>query len=142
MPQFLFVVAMPTPGLSSEDPNAASRWFDFAKSAKSIALPKGAMKLPCENVWLFPVETSEPQLRALANTADEHQLSHSTFLVSGKSFRVPAITCHNFAPALPVGRHSPLRDHQLPVSVLLLHAHFNLLRLTRRSTRTPLRYAG
>ncbi|MBK7023556.1 MAG: hypothetical protein IPH41_08615 [Sulfuritalea sp.] len=83
MPQLLFVVAMPTPGLSSEDPNAASRWFDFAKSAKSIALPKGAMKLPCENVWLFPVETSEPQLRALANTADEYQLSHSTFLVSG-----------------------------------------------------------
>ena len=83
MSQFLFVVAMPTPGLSSEDPNAASRWFDFAKSAQSIALPKGAMKLPCENVWLFPVETSEPQLRALANTADEHELSHSTFLVSG-----------------------------------------------------------
>ena len=30
----------------------------------------------------------------------------------------------------------PLRDHQLSVSVLLFHAHFNLLRLTRRSSRT------
>lgn len=83
MPQFLFVVDIPSPGLSSEEPDAVSRWFDFAKSAESIALPKGAMKLPCRNVWLFPVETSEPQLRALANAADEYELSHSTFLVSG-----------------------------------------------------------
>lgn len=83
MPQFLFVVDMPVPGIDSRDPNAASRWFGFAKSAKSITLPKGAKKLPCENVWLFPVETSDPQLRALANTADEHQLNHSTFLISG-----------------------------------------------------------
>ena len=83
MSQFLFVVDMPKPGLSSEDPNAASRWFDFAKSAKSISLPKGAMKLPCENVWLFPAENSEQPRRALANSADEHRLIHSTFLVSG-----------------------------------------------------------
>lgn len=83
MPQFLFVVDMPVPGIDSRDLDASSRWFDFAKSSNSIALPKGAIKLPCENVWLFPVETSDPPLRALANTADEHQLSHSTFLVSG-----------------------------------------------------------
>ena len=83
MPWFLFVVDIPSPGLSSEEPDAASRWFDFAASVESIALPKRAMKLPCRNVWLFPVETSEPQLRVLANTADEHQLSHSIFLVSG-----------------------------------------------------------
>ena len=80
MPQFLFVVAMPTPGLSSEDPNAATRRFDFAKS---ISLPKGAMKLPCENVWLFPTEGSEQLRRALANSADEHQLFHFTFLITG-----------------------------------------------------------
>ena len=84
MPQFLFVVDIPSPGLSSEEPDAASRWFDFAKSAASIALPKGAMKLPCRNLWLFPVEASDPPLRALANTADAHQLSHSTFLISGE----------------------------------------------------------
>ena len=84
MPQFLFVVDMPRPGLSSEDPNAASRWFEFEKQAKSISLPKGTKKLPCQNVWLFPAEDSEQPRRALANSADENQLSHSTFLISGE----------------------------------------------------------
>lgn len=84
MPQFLFVVDMPSPGISSEDPSAPARWFDFAKSAESVALPKGASKLPCNNAWLFPAEGSEHPRRALANSADEHQLNHSTFLISGE----------------------------------------------------------
>ncbi len=83
MPQFLFVVDMPNPGISSEDPSAATRWFDFAKSAESIALPKGAKRLPCKNAWLFPAEGSEQPRRTLANSADEHRINHSTFLVSG-----------------------------------------------------------
>ena len=83
MSQFLFVVDMPTPGISSEDPSASTRWFDFARFADAIALPKGAKKLPCKNAWLFPAEGSAQPLRALANSADEHQIGHSTFLVSG-----------------------------------------------------------
>lgn len=84
MPYFLFVVDMPQPGISSEDAGAPTRWFRFVPAADAIELPPEAKKLPCKNAWLFPVETSEPQLRALANTADEHQLSHSTFLISGE----------------------------------------------------------
>ena len=76
MSQFLFVVDMPTPGISSEDPSAATRWFGFAKAAESIALPKVAKKLPCKNAWLFPAEESEQPRRVLANSADEHQLNH------------------------------------------------------------------
>ncbi len=84
MPQFLFVVDMPKPGISSEDPNAASRWFEFEKQAQSISLPKGSSKLPCQNAWLFPSEGSAQPLREMANSADGNQLNHSTFLVSGE----------------------------------------------------------
>ena len=83
MPQILFVVDIPTPGLSTEDIDAPTRWFSFADNAKSIPLPIGSQKLSCKNVWLFPGENSEQARRALANCADEYQLAHSTFLVSG-----------------------------------------------------------
>lgn len=84
MAQFLFVVDIPSPGLSSEDPSAASRWFSFESKANAISLPRGGAKLPCRNLWLLPVEGSEPPLRELANTAEEFQLSHATYLVSGE----------------------------------------------------------
>jgi hypothetical protein len=83
LPQFLFVVDIPEPGLSTSNIDGPIKWFDFAKKIESISLPKGAMKLPCKNVWLFPAEGSEQVRRALANSADDHQLCHSTFLVSG-----------------------------------------------------------
>lgn len=83
MPHFLFVVDMPAPGISSEDPGAGTKWFSFEAKANAIALPTGARKLPCKNVWLFPAENSEQALRALANSADEQKLGHSTFLFSG-----------------------------------------------------------
>lgn len=83
MPQFLFVVDMPSPGLSSEEIDGPTRWFNFVKKVDAIPLPKGAKKLPCKNVWLFLAEDSEQVRRAMANSADEHQLNHSTFLVSG-----------------------------------------------------------
>ena len=83
MPQFLFVVDIPSPGLSSEDTDAPARWFRFAPIADAIPLPKGAKKLPCKNVWLFPSEGSAQPLRELANSADAQKLSHSTFLISG-----------------------------------------------------------
>lgn len=44
MPQFLFVVDIHPPGLSSEEPDAASGWFELEKQAESIALPKGGSK--------------------------------------------------------------------------------------------------
>jgi hypothetical protein len=75
MPQFLFVVDMPRPGLNSRDPSAASRGVDFCNSAESIELPKGAMKMLCDNVWLFPVETSDQPLRALAKAARPMSIS-------------------------------------------------------------------
>ena len=84
MPHFLFVVDMPAPGLSSQDAGGPSRWFDFEASADAIALPKGAKKLPCRNVWLFPAEGSELARRALANCADARKLVHSTFMISGE----------------------------------------------------------
>jgi len=84
MQHFLFVVDMPEPGISSQDPNAASRWFDFAKVADAIQLPHGSQKLPCKNSWLFPAEGSAQPLRELANSADAQKLGHSTFLISGE----------------------------------------------------------
>ena len=90
MQQFLFVVDIPSPGLSSEEPDAASRWFAFEKRAKSISLPAGGSKLPCRNVWLLPVEGSDPPLLELSNAAQESQLSHSTYLVSGEVTQMTA----------------------------------------------------
>ena len=61
MQQFLFVVDMPNPGISSQDPSESTRWFDFAKVADSIVLPQGSQKLPCKNAWLLPsVESEQP----------------------------------------------------------------------------------
>lgn len=84
MPQFLFVVDIPPPGLSTEDPDAASRWFAFETRAKSVSLPAGGSKLPCRNAWLLPVEGSDPPLLELSNAAQDFLLSHSTYLISGE----------------------------------------------------------
>ena len=77
MQQFLFVVDMPNN--SSE-----TRWFDFAKVANAIQMPHGSQKMPCKNAWIFPSLWNEKLQRELANSADEHQLNHSTFLISGE----------------------------------------------------------
>ena len=84
MPYFLFVVDMPQPGISSEDAGAPTRWFHFVPIADAIELPPGAKKMPCKNVWLFPVEGSAPQRRALEDAANAQKLGYSTFLVSGE----------------------------------------------------------
>ena len=83
MNHFLFVVDVPAPGLSSQDPEAALRWHGFEAKCNDVSLSRGGSKLPCKNVWLFPVEGSEPSLRQFANIAEEFRLSHATFLVSG-----------------------------------------------------------
>ena len=74
---------MPPPGLSSEDIDAPTRWFRFQAAASAIKFPKGAKLLPCMNVWLFPAESAEQALRHLANSADEHKLSHASYLIEG-----------------------------------------------------------
>lgn len=77
MQQFLFVVDMP-------NNSTETKWIDFAKFADAIQMPHGSQKMPCENVWLFPSAGNEQLQRDLANSADEHQLNHSTFLISGE----------------------------------------------------------
>lgn len=84
MPQFLFVVEMPEPGLSSEDPNAASRWFAFAKESNAIALPRGYPPKPAKNSWLLLAEGSDTILSQLVACAQKYQFPHSTFLISGE----------------------------------------------------------
>lgn len=84
MPQFLFVIDAPAPGISTEEFDAPTRWSAFEERAKTIKLPSGAKKLQSRNVWLFPAENSDAVRRALANYADEQKLSHSTYLVIGE----------------------------------------------------------
>jgi hypothetical protein len=42
--QFSFVVDIPPPGISSEDPAAAARWFGFEASADAIELSSQVSK--------------------------------------------------------------------------------------------------
>jgi len=91
MQKFLFVVDMPAPGMSSEDPGAASRWFAFAPKADALPLPRGGSKMPCRNLWLLPVELGGECLHKLQSLAQENQLGHSTFLISGEVTNMNAV---------------------------------------------------
>lgn len=84
MTQFLFVIDIPAPGISSEDPSAASRWFAFEKKASAIALPKGSPKKSARNVWILKPEGADTILAELISAAKECQFSFSTFLLSGE----------------------------------------------------------
>jgi len=83
MPQFLFVVEMPEPGISSEDPSAASRWFTFATESNAISLPRGWPKKPSKNSWLLLSEGSDTILAQLVACAQKYQFHYSTFMISG-----------------------------------------------------------
>jgi hypothetical protein len=89
MSQFLFVVDIPPPGISSEDPAAAARWFGFEATADAIQLPSQGSKKLSRNSWLFPVPGSDTILAQLMATAQKFRLSHSTFLVSGEVTPLP-----------------------------------------------------
>ena len=84
MTHILFVVDMPVPGLSSVDIDGPTRWFDFQLSVDKIALPEGATRLPCKNVWLFPAEGSDQERRTLQSSADAQKLTHASFLILGE----------------------------------------------------------
>lgn len=84
MPQFIFVVEVPSPGHSSEEPDATSRWFQFEKRANAIALPKGCPKKPARNVWPLISEGVDTILAGLIAAAKENRFSHSTFCISGE----------------------------------------------------------
>lgn len=84
MPQFLFVVDMPNPGISSDDPDASTRWFAFAKESSAIALPRTYPPKPAKNSWLLLAEGSDTILSQLIVCAQKHQFPHSTFLISGE----------------------------------------------------------
>ena len=84
MPQFLFIVEMPEPGLSSQDPDAASRWFSFVKESNAIAMPPGYPPRPSKNTWLLLSEGSDTILSQLVACTQKYQFSHSTYIVSGE----------------------------------------------------------
>ncbi len=79
MTHLVFVVDMPQPGISTDDPEAATRWFDFVGKASKVPMPEKGMQLGCKNVWIFPVAKGADTLHKLQTIAKESGLSYSTY---------------------------------------------------------------
>ena len=85
---FLFLVNAPAPGISSEDPDAASRWHTFEQKANELPLPREGSRMPCRNAWLLPVEGGGDTLHKLQSLAAENRFSHSTYLFDGSVTKI------------------------------------------------------
>ena len=83
MPQFLFIVEIPSSKGISSSPGYPHEWTQFAGEANTILLPVKTYTRYQQNAWSLPVENGLPVLLALSSTAEKHNLAYSVLLLEG-----------------------------------------------------------
>ena len=81
MPQFLFIVEIPSSKGISSSPGYPHEWIQFANDANTILSPVKTYTRYQQNVWSLPVENGLPVLLALSSTAVKYNLAYSVLLL-------------------------------------------------------------
>jgi len=78
----LIIVEIPEPGISSEDPEASSKWFSFVKDVNAISDHPSKLSRPAKNVWLCLADNSDKFAHLLIQTLAKYQLNYTSYFIS------------------------------------------------------------
>lgn len=81
MPQFLFVVEIPSIPEGSVGASVSPDWLKFSNAASSILKTAKGTKQLQSNAWLLPAENSLPALAELCALAGSCTLQYSSLLL-------------------------------------------------------------